>query len=205
MSANLLNFRQPRTAISLAFVVLLHGLALIYLQFHARKVWSVDSATIALPTISLRLLPLVLESATSLQPTSSTQREKLVSARSTAPLVLLHSTTNTSDLTPMLPPSETLLEAAAPPLNLNLNKRDWTDSTLRKLPEQLPTPTQMTHGAWQQFAKTLGPPEEVKEERLSINRVRIHSKYGCYEIEQTATKRVDPFNWSPQLVTNCRY
>ena len=73
----------------------------------------------------------------------------------------------------------------------------------RKLPGPLPTP--MTPGAWQQFVKTLGPPEEIKEERLSINRTRIHTKYGCYELEQTATKRVDPFNWSPQYVTNCRY
>ena len=203
MPASLLNFRQPRTVMCLALVALLHGLVLSYLQLHARKIWSVDSPALALPSISLRLLPLVLEGAAPQEAPSFTRSNRTASERTAVPMVAVHSMEDALEASPTLPSNEVSLETSALPLNLNLSKRDLTDATARKLPGQLPM--QMTPGAWQQFVKTLGPPEEIKEERLSINRVRIHTKHGCYELEQTATKRIDPFNWSPQFVTNCRY
>jgi hypothetical protein len=205
MHARLLNVRHPHTAPCLLLVVVLHGLVLLWLQLQSTKEWAVKSPSLTLPSISLRLLPLALESvATLTKPPSAhsgfnaTERR---AAQTTASKPLEAVTSPSLATAPA--PSESPSETSTQPLNLSLSKRDWTDSIERKLPGLLPTP--MTPGAWQQFVKTLRPPEEIKEERLSINRVRIHTKYGCYELEQTATKRVDPFNWSPQYVTNCRY
>ena len=201
----MLNFRHPHTAPCLLLVIVLHGLVLLWLQLQSTKEWAVKSPSLALPSISLRLLPLALESVAALTKPPSAHRGPNASERRAAqttaskPLEAVTSPSLATTATPSESPSETSTQ----PLNLSLSKRDWTDSMERKLPGPLPTP--MTPGAWQQFVKTLGPPEEIKEERLSINRTRIHTKYGCYELEQTATKRVDPFNWSPQYVTNCRY
>ena len=201
----MLNFRHPHTAPCLLLVIVLHGLVLLWLQLQSTKEWAVKSPSLALPSISLRLLPLALESVATLTKPPSAHRGPNASERRAAqttaskPLEAVTSPSLATTATPSESPSDTSTQ----PLNLSLSKRDWTDSMERKLPGPLPTP--MTPGAWQQFVKTLGPPEEIKEERLSINRTRIHTKYGCYELEQTATKRVDPFNWSPQYVTNCRY
>lgn len=203
MHASLLNFREPRAALCLALVALLHILALSYLQLHARKLWPVERPALALPSISLQLLPFVLESAAQQEAPSFTRRHETVFERSAAPMTAANSMELGVEAPPTQPSDATPSDTPASPLNLNLSKRDWADATARKLSG--PLPTHMTPGAWQQFVRSLGPPEEIKEERLSINRVRIHTKHGCYELEQTATKRLDPFNWSPQPVTNCRY
>jgi len=204
MHARLLNFRNPRTLLCITVVVFLHGLVVLCLQLQVGRVWLTESTALALPTISLRLLPLVLESAVA-QVAPATKRagpagserpttqESVAQTLGTAPGPAL-----TTELS-----SESSAEAATSPLNLNLSKRDLVDAGARRLPG--PLPTHMTPGAWQKFVKNLGPVDEIREERLSINRTRIHTKYGCYELEQTGTKRIDPFNWSPQFVTNCRY
>ena len=203
MSSSLLNFRQPRTVMCLALVALLHGLALTYLQLHARKLWPASSPQLPLPTISLRLLPLVLESISSHTPSAPLRQNGVTSQRLATPVELVYPAEDASVGSPVPPSSAISQETSEAPLNLNLSQRDLTAATARKLPG--PLPTHMMPGAWERFVKTLGPTDEIKEERLSINRVRIHTKHGCYELEQTANKRIDPFNWSPQFVTNCRY
>ena len=213
MQASFLNFRNPRTLVCLALVVFLHGVAVNCLQLQSRSVWFAEreSAALPLPAISLRLLPMVLESAVvQVMPPSTRSSSSFgtgvnaserTSLQTPAPRALdlapgpSHLTTE--------PSGESSSETAAAPLNLNLSKRDLSAAAASRLPR--PLPTHMTPSAWQQFVKTLGPLDEIREERLSINRTRIHTKYGCYELEQTATKRIDPFSWSPQFVTNCRY
>ena len=119
-----------------------------------------------------------------------------------APRAAIDSKQGAADPSPTLPLSEVPSDGIAPQLNLHVSKRDLADAAARR-PSGLPI--HMSPTAWQQFVKTLGPSDEIREERLSINRVRIHTKYGCYELEQTATQRIDPFNKSPNFVTNCRW
>ena len=203
MPFSLLNFRQPRAIVCLLLVTLLHGLVLLFLQVHPRKTWTVNIQQLELPTISLRLLPFVLQSAVTPVSAPSMHGKGTASRRSASAVPIIESAGEASSSSAEQASSEIPTEASTSSLNLNLSKRDWAKVTASKLPGTLPA--HMTPGVWQQFVKTLGPPEEIKEERLSINRVRIHTKYGCYELEQTGTKRIDPLNWSPQYVTNCRY
>lgn len=203
MPVSLLNFRQPRAVICLSLVAGLHILALLYLHVHARKHWPASSPKLRLPTISLQLLPLTLQIAATPVPAPPTRSKETAQQPTASPMAAINSAGDASSTSSEQLSSETSLESSAPPLNLNLSKRDLAAAAASKLPG--PLPSSMTLGAWQQFVKALGPLEEIKEERLSINRVRIHTKYGCYELEQTATKRIDPLNWSPQLATNCRY
>ena len=54
------------------------------------------------------------------------------------------------------------------------------------------------------FSQAFGSEEGIREERLSATRVRVHTKYGCYELEQSASKRIDPYQRSLEYVTKCR-
>jgi hypothetical protein len=186
----------------LSLVALLHGLVLSYLQFHSRKYWPAGRPELALPTISLRLLPLVLQSAATPEPAPTTHSQESALHQSASPTSTINAPGATYNPPPAQPSGALPLEASAQPLNLNLSKSGWADVAARKLPGPLPTHTRPS--AWEQFVKTLGPPDEIREERLSMDRVRIHTKHGCYELEQSATKRLDPFNWSPEMVTSCR-
>lgn len=203
MHHGLLNLRNPRTALCLGLVIVVHGLVVLTLQFQPHKVWPTRPPVVALPTISLRLLPMEtdLVAAPALPATPSHAPSLKTKAPDT--MATAEPAAQTALAVPLQPVEDASFTLPAPPLNLNLSRRDLEAATARKPPGELPT--HMTPGAWQQFVKTLGPLDEIREERLSIDRVRIHTKYGCYELEKSATQRIDPYNWSPKFVTNCRY
>lgn len=57
---------------------------------------------------------------------------------------------------------------------------------------------------WNRFVRAIGPMAEYREQRLSDDRVRIHTRFGCFELSQGAMKRLDPFNRTPESVSPCR-
>ena len=89
------------------------------------------------------------------------------------------------------------------PLDLSLSKRLFADDRANRRPiEELGLQSNAS-GSWAQFAKALEPVGELREVRLADNRLRVHTKHGCFELSESATKRIDPFGRTQEFVEPC--
>ena len=91
-----------------------------------------------------------------------------------------------------------------PPLNLALPRSYLAEDRTKRQSKDGHRFRSEPLGQWDRFAKAIGPMAEYREQRLSDDRVRIHTRFGCFELSQGAMKRLDPFNRTPETVSPCR-
>lgn len=166
--------------------------------------------------VTLRLLPL---SPMPNQETPGNQKETMrfpaVAALQNKSIErAVKSTAKEADKTPFEPNSPLLesvevaggakISSLPPSLNLVLSKEYLAQEHAKHaiiLDERILSGTRYRA---EQLAKAFGSPTEYREVRLSEDRIRVYSRFGCFELYQSSTpKHTDPFGRSQEYVSRC--